>query len=76
MPAYLAAVPADPLAKDDRPLGYLLAEGGGRPVVWSVGLNGVAEEWERIPEAPSYRPTAVGDGVDDRWVDLSAWTGK
>lgn len=76
VPKYLPAVPADPLAKADRPLGYLLAEGGKRPIIWSVGLNGVPEKWGQaaIPALPSYSPKSLqGQDVDDRWVDLSAW---
>lgn len=42
VPEYLNAVPIDPFSKE-KPLRYLLAEAGKRPILASVGLNEVAD---------------------------------
>jgi len=75
-PNYLPAVPRDPLAKKDGPLWYMLAENGKRPVVWSVGDNGIAETTDEtvLPAEANYswRATRRGEN-DDQWIDLAAW---
>lgn len=56
VPQYLPAVPVDPQSPDARPLGYLLANGGKRPVVYSVGENrnlGTPLE-STLPSHPEY----------------------
>src|SRR5439155_3042658 len=40
VPDYLPALPADPFAADGRAVGYLIAENGKRPIVYSVDENG------------------------------------
>lgn len=43
VPEYLNAVPIDPFSKEKRPIHYLLAEAGRRPILASVGMNEVAD---------------------------------
>ncbi len=43
VPDYLSAVPADPFAPDGGRLMYRLAEDGKRPMLGSVGPDGVEE---------------------------------
>ncbi len=64
-PKYLAAVPRDPMAGGDRPLGYD-AGTNGPPRLWSVGNNGTDEggstKWLR--KSPPLSPTI--DPWDER----------
>jgi hypothetical protein len=74
VPDYLPAVPLDPMAADARPLGYILAARGARPVVYSVGMDGRDDtpDESALPVAPQYEwklyPT-----TRDEWRDASAW---
>jgi hypothetical protein len=75
VPKYLPAVPVDPMAPDGRPLGYVLVkgglpDGGDRPLVFSVGIDGVDDSAKGgIPPAPSY---GWYRGRDE-WHDLTRW---
>ena len=76
VPTYLPAVPIDPMAPDGRPLGYVLVkgglpDGGDRPLVFSVGLDGVDDSAKGgIPTGPMY---GWYRGRDE-WHDLTRWT--
>jgi hypothetical protein len=77
VPQYLPHVPRDPLAPDDKPLGYVLVKGGlpgdsDRPLVYSVGANGRDDtaNGAALPKIPYY-----GWHNDrDEWRDLTRWT--
>jgi hypothetical protein len=76
VPKYLPAVPVDPMAADGRPLGYRiikggLPDGGDRPLVFSVGTDGVDDSAKGgIPAGPTY---GWYRGRDE-WRDLTRWT--
>jgi hypothetical protein len=75
VPTYLPAMPIDPMAPDGRPLGYVLVkgglpDGGDRPLVFSVGLDGVDDSAKGgIPTGPMY---GWYRGRDE-WHDLTRW---
>jgi hypothetical protein len=75
VPRYLPAVPQDPMAPDGRPLGYVVVKGGlpgggDRPLVYSVGDNGVDDSTQGgIPTAPWY---GWHRGRDE-WRDVTHW---
>jgi hypothetical protein len=75
VPQYLPRVPRDPLAPDGRPLGYVLLKGclpggGDRPLVYSVGDDGVGDSARGgIPTTPWYG----WHGGRDEWRDLTHW---
>jgi len=70
VPKYLPAVPLDPFAADGRPLAYILADGGSRPIVYSVGEDGADNTTPQtvFPRTPMYgwELNAI-----DQWTDLS-----
>lgn len=76
VPAYLPAMPGDPYAADGRPFGYFLVEGGQRPILYSVGEDGVDNTKGK---APNLEPRLLAgwqltrDGPDDQYRDLTAW---
>jgi hypothetical protein len=81
VPQYLPQVPVDPAAPDGRPLKYLLIkgglpDGGDRPIVYSVGTDGLDRTAEAgpiragLPNQPQYD---YGRGLD-QWRDLTRWT--
>jgi hypothetical protein len=64
VPAYLPAVPTDPLAAGGKPIAY--AVDGGRPRVYSVGPNGVDDGGlPEDPDAPRPRNRQASDLVVD-----------
>jgi hypothetical protein len=76
VPRYLPQVPRDPLAMDDRPLGYLVVAGalpGGadRPVVYSVGRDGRDDTPD--PSVLRLVPLYGWHNTRDEWRDLSRW---
>lgn len=79
VPRYLPAVPLDPLAAGDKPLGYVILKGalpggGDRPLVYSVGENGVDDTAgvtaPTVPTLPNYDWLPKSP---DQWRDLSRW---
>lgn len=73
-PAYLPAVPRDPLSADENaPFGYLLAEGGTRPVIYSTGeLEAMLPDFEAsLPPEPVYRWRQTPRQVRNQFRDLS-----
>lgn len=77
VPKYLPQVPRDALAPDDKPLSYVLLkgalpDGGDRPLVYSVGHNGVDDAAAGKP--PPNAPISGWQNQLDEWRDLSHWT--
>lgn len=77
VPAYLPEVPRDPMAAGETRLGYILAKvpypgGGDRPVVYSVGDNGVNDTPDAtgLPNAPTFGGWTRGR---DEYRDVSRW---
>jgi len=66
VPRYLPAVPRDPLAAADRPLGYRPT--GRRPVLYSVGANG-ADDGGTDALPPGLKPRQPDPAWDDRRPD-------
>ena len=77
VPAYLPAVPADPFTADGRPMGYVLAEQGTRPIIYSVGEDGVddtARGKAKIPRRYLVGSQSTDGGTpDDQYRDLATW---
>ena len=76
VPRYLPAVPADPMAADGRPLKYLLVRdglpgGGDRPLVYSVGRNGV-DDTPDLTVLPNSPWSGWHNGRDE-YRDLARW---
>jgi hypothetical protein len=80
VPAYLPHVPVDPFSPDNKPLGYVVArgalpDGGDRPLVYSVGRDGVddtaAGGLSGLPRTPCF---GVDSKTVDQWRDLARWT--
>jgi hypothetical protein len=75
VPRYLPAVPQDPMAPDGRALGYVLVKGGlpgggDRPLVFSVGDDGVDDSAKGgLPTTPWY---GWHRGRDE-WRDVTHW---
>ena len=76
VPKYLPEVPKDPMASGDRPLGYMIGTvplpgGGERPVVYSVGDNGVDETTATtaLPGIPQFGWLRSRD----EYRDLTLW---
>lgn len=77
VPSYLSQAPRDALAPDEKPLGYVLLkgalpEGGDRPLVYSVGHNGVDDAAAGTP--PPNAPISGWQNQLDEWRDLTRWT--
>ena len=77
VPTYLPAVPRDPLAEGDRPLGYVLIKGGlpgggERPLVYSVGLDAV-DDTAAGTAAPPAAPCIGWNVGRDEWRDIAPW---
>jgi hypothetical protein len=80
VPQYLPQVPVDPAAPNGRPLRYLVIKGGlpdgeDRPIVYSVGTDGVDSTSEVGPARSGLPNQPVYDycrGVD-QWRDLKRW---
>jgi hypothetical protein len=78
VPKYLPEIPRDPLAADDRALGYVLAkgalpDGGDRPVVYSVGRDGIDQTQGNVAALPKL-PSFGWQQTPDEWRDLSRWS--
>ena len=78
VPKYLPHVPRDPMAADGRPLKYLLVKGGlpgggDRPVVYSVGNNGVDD----TPDASALpgAPWSSWHSAREEYRDIAQWPG-
>lgn len=56
VPDYLPTVPIDPMCPDSKPLRYVLAANGARPIVYSVGDDGAERPnpEAHLPWAPVY----------------------
>jgi hypothetical protein len=81
VPAYLPEVPVDPAAPDGRPLKYLvikggLPDGGDRPIVYSVGTDGVDRTAEVGPVKAGLpnQPLYWWSNGADQWRDLKRWS--
>ena len=74
---YLPALPHDPFAADHRSFGYIIVADGKRPILYSVGANGVDETRSMSPNIDSRRLAgwrgSSGGEPDDQYRDLSAW---
>lgn len=77
VPAYLPSLPPDPFAANGRPFGYFLAADGKRPILYSVGEDGI-DQTDR--QHPRLRPNLLKEWQntengqpDDQYRDLSAW---
>ncbi len=76
VPAYLPAVPADPMSATGAPFGYMIVAGGSRPVLISAGEDGVMQTKDEsfIPSSATYGYNNTrGRPCDDQYTDLSAW---
>jgi hypothetical protein len=77
LPRYLPSIPEDPYAPDGKPLGYLLAADGKRPIVYSVGPDGIdqtAADAANIPTEYQVGWRGAKPGMpDDEYLDLSTW---
>lgn len=78
VPKYLPHVPRDPMAADGRPLKYMLVKGGlpgggDRPVVYSVGNNGVDD----TPDASALpgAPWSSWHSAREEYRDIAQWPG-
>lgn len=72
VPEYLNAVPIDPFSKE-KPIRYLLAEAGKRPILASVGLNEVADvvSTSVFPAEPLRNGYWESKDVDDSVLDIA-----
>lgn len=73
VPDYLPYIPRDPLASDDQPLKYLLAENGARPIVYSVGENGVDDTAAGASPSVSAQYGWQNQALD-QWRDATRWS--
>lgn len=76
VPKYLATMPADPMADDGRPFGFISAD-GKRPILYSVGEDGVDQTKGREVQLPAHLLKgwqSIKNGqADDQYRDLSSW---
>jgi hypothetical protein len=77
VPRYLPRVPRDAMAAGNPPLGYVLVKGGlpdgsDRPLVYSVGTNGVDDTANGATPPPT--PCYDWQNNRDEWRDLTRWT--
>jgi hypothetical protein len=80
VPDYLPRVPQDPLSTGGEPIRYVVAKGalpggGDRPLVYSVGTDGVdntAADLKSLPKHPSFGTQKAPDELRDvsRWVPV------
>jgi hypothetical protein len=72
VPNYLPGVPIDPFAPGNRPLGYVIVENGKRPIVYSVGDDGIDDTaaGAAVPKMAYY---GWSYGVKDQYQDLTRW---
>lgn len=76
-PKYLPALPDDPFAADLRPFGYFITANGKRPIVYSVGDDGIDQTKGHEPKLSvhllkGWQSTQTGQS-DDQYRDLSSW---
>lgn len=69
VPAYLPAVPIDPFSKPQQPLRYVVVNESTRPIVYSIGTDGVDSTAAGATIPPE--PQADSDRTPDLWRDLS-----
>lgn len=77
-PQYLPAVPVDPFSRTKQPLQYAVID-GKRPMVGSVGLDGVDASLPQLGLPSDARYSFHGVDAtqpDDIWLDLAAWPGR
>ena len=77
VPAYLPAVPADPLAAGSPPVGYVvrrgaLPDGGDRPLLFVGDRTGFDPATAPLPPEPTYE--VVGHAHKVNWMDLARWS--
>lgn len=79
VPDYLPRLPLDPFRANGKPIGYVIArgalpDGGDRPLVYSVGPDGVdntaAGQLAALPKTPSFG----WQRTPDQWRDVSRWS--
>lgn len=77
VPEYLPTMPPDPMAPDGRPFGYFIAADGKRPILYSVGEDGVDQTKGRAPNLSTHLLKgwqSIPKGQpDDQYRDLSSW---
>ncbi len=76
VPAYLPAVPVDPMSASGAPFGYMIVADGRRPILISAGEDGIMQTKDEsfIPLCAMYGYTDTrGRPCDDQYIDLSAW---
>ncbi len=79
MPGYLSAIPQDPRTANTRPLGYVLAGNGQRPLIYSAGSSMLSPEQiaRSLPAAaatvPSNASAPAGTVI---FFDASPWAPK
>lgn len=71
VPKYLPAAPVDPYSPSGKPLRYERLAEGKRPMVRSVGPDGVAGPIDAAPEKGQYAWYPPPGESDDQWRDLS-----
>jgi hypothetical protein len=73
VPHYLPSVPIDPLSSTGKPLGYLLANHGIRPMVHSAGDSGIdlALRESAVPGWPQHGWSTT---TSDQWRDISRFS--
>lgn len=69
VPQYLPNVPMDPRTQDQTPLGYLLAEDGRRPLLYSPGA--AKQPVGQPPKQPAEIPSTSGPQSAVLWQDLA-----
>jgi hypothetical protein len=80
VPDYLPAVPIDPFHPDGQPIGYFIAAGGTRPMLYSIGDEGTLDpiDESEIPTRPmhgwhSQRSTIWEQQPSKQLRDLGPW---
>lgn len=77
VPRYLPAVPEDPFAGNGRRLGYFIIDDGKRPMVYSVGEDGIdqtANGDAKIPQRFMVGWQSIDKGqADDQYADMTTW---
>lgn len=72
VPAYLPAIPIDPMSPDARPVGYVLAQNGTRPLVYCMGeKRQEGSPLDNLPDKPMY---GYQIRTPFQWRDLSRFT--
>lgn len=69
VPGYLPSVPMDPRNEDKTPLGYLVADGGRRPMLYSAG-----SDKNQVGQPPKQRADITGNAIPQTgviWQDVT-----